>query len=556
MPAFLALMHHIHTTLSPTLHTPILIVTFPTWTVSQIEDIVRFFFEQFKTPALSMADAALTTTWAYGVETACVVDVGFEKTDVTSVVEHMVANVGRTIALPDSGGEAMTKQLQRLLGEKGWTYDMCDQLKKSPICEILPAGVPMPVAESSEKDTSKPTVTNPAAAASTGAPSSGPSVPIPAAVQPVSTNGDGEGEDDIADKVVDDEGVLDVATIVASGKTQEFLAAQERKKAAAAARKVTRDAEKAAEAAATVKKLPNSKREKVTFHYQEKKSGNSTGQSADASVDVDAAKPIEAGTDAAAPVDGEAPKAAEEPSDDAAPADTNGATEGPASAPAVPALPENATFTQQREAARAAKREAKRKAAEEAVGPSLIRRDIEIGTERFQAVPPLMLERIADAVHRTIMSGGVEPAMRSELWDHLIITGNGAKVRGFKEALFDTLRGKYLISPSSATIFTSELPSNLSTPMGTGAQTPSRDGSLPAGQHALPSFGGGSGVNPLLLAATTNSLNPAGGSLAGQMGGHGQHSSHSQTPTSIKTVKMAEYFPEWKVSTFPFHYYF
>lgn len=499
-----------------------------------------------------MADAALTTTWAYGVETACVVDVGFEKTDVTSVVEHMVANVGRTIALPDSGGEAMTKQLHKLLGEKGWTNDMCEQLKKSPICEILPAGVPLPLAESSEKDTSKLTVTNPAAAASTGAPSSGPSVPIPAAVQPISTNGDGEGEEDIADKVVDDEGVLDVATIVASGKTQEFLAAQERKKAAAAARKVTRDAEKAAEAAATVKKLPNSKREKVTFHYQEKKIGNSSGDSAAAPVDVDAAKSANEGvTDVAARAEGEAIKPTEE-SIDAAPADTNAETTAPAPAP----LPDNATFTQQREALRAAKREAKRKAAEGAVGPSIIRRDIEIGVERFQAVPPLMLERIADAVHRTIMSGGVEPAMRSELWDHLIITGNGAKVRGFKEALFETLRGKYLISPSSATIFTSELPSNLSTPMGTGAQTPSRDGSLPAGQHALPSFGGGSGVNPLLLAATTNSLNPSGGSLAGNMmggGGHGQHSSHSQTPTSIRTVKMAEYFSEWKVRNSPIY---
>lgn len=498
-----------------------------------------------------MADAAMTTMWAYALPTACVVDVGYEKTDVTAVVEHLVSNVGRTIALEETGGEAMTKELLTRLESKGWTKDMCEQLKKSPICEILPAGVPLPVAESNEKDTSKPAVTNPAAAASTGAPSSGPSVPIPSAQQPVSgAEGDNEnGEEDIADKVVDDEGVLDVATIVASGKTQEFLAAQERKKAAAAARKVTRDAEKAAEAAATVKKLPNSKREKVVFHYQEKKTGKNAGQSAEAPVDVDAVKPAEPTAEgAAAPADGETAKA-EETTAEAAPAEANGEAAATASAP----LPENATFTQQREAARAAKREAKRKAAEEAVGPSVIRKDVEVGIERFQVVPPLMLERIADAVHRTIMSGGVEPAMRSELWDHLVITGNGAKVRGFKEALFNTLTSKYLISPSSATIFTSELPSNLSTPMGTGAQTPSRDGSLQAGQHALPSFGGGSGVNPLLLAATTNSLNPSGGNLASQfggsaVGGHGQHSSHSQTPTSIKLAKMPEYFPEWKVS--------
>lgn len=505
-----------------------------------------------------MADAAMTTMWAYALPTACVVDVGYEKTDVTAVVEHLVSNVGRTISLPESGGEAMTRELLGRLEGKGWTKDMCEQLKKSSICEILPAGVPLPVAESNEKDTSKPAVTNPAAAASTGAPSSGPSVPITAAPQPVSAAEDGnEGEEDIADKVVDDEGVLDVATIVASGKTQEFLAAQERKKAAAAARKVTRDAEKAAEAAATAKaiKLPNSKREKVVFHYQEKKTGKNSGESAEAPVEVDTVAPsAETATDgAAAPGDVDATKL-DELAADVAPAETNG--DAAPAAPAVPALPENATFTQQREAARAAKREAKRKAAEEAVGPSLIRKDVEVGIERFQAVPPLMLERIADAVHRTIMSGGVEPAMRSELWDHVVITGNGARVRGFKEALFNTLTSKYLISPSSATIFTSELPSNLSTPIGTGAQTPSRDSSLPAGQHALPSFGGGSGVNPLLLAATTNSLNPSGGNLASQfggsaVGGHGQHSSHSQTPTSIKLAKMSEYFPEWKVRLLP-----
>ena len=161
MPAFLALMQHVHSTLSPTLHTPILIISQPAWTVSQIEELVRFFFEQFKTPALSIADAALTTAWGFNAMTACVIDVGFEKTDITSVVEFCVANVGRTIALPESGGEAMTQQLHKLLEPKGWNYDMCEQLKKSSICEILPAGVPLPVSDSSEKDTSKPAVTNP-----------------------------------------------------------------------------------------------------------------------------------------------------------------------------------------------------------------------------------------------------------------------------------------------------------------------------------------------------------------------------------------------------------
>jgi actin-related protein 9 len=111
-------------------------------------------------------------------------------------------------------------------------------------------------------------------------------------------------------------------------------------------------------------------------------------------------------------------------------------------------------------------------------------------------------------------------------------------VPGFKEALVSTLNSKYLISPSSATMFTSELPSNLSTPLATGANTPQP-------QLAGMPGGGGSGVNPLLLAATTASnpqLNP---SVALSVGPQ-THSSHGQTPTSIKVAKVPEFFPEWK----------
>jgi actin-related protein 9 len=109
---------------------------------------------------------------------------------------------------------------------------------------------------------------------------------------------------------------------------------------------------------------------------------------------------------------------------------------------------------------------------------------------------------------------------------------------------------RYIISPSSATIFTSELPSNLTTPMGTGAQTPQPQ----LGPHGGP--GPSSNVNPLLLAATTQHLQLPGSSTPGSQGlpgsiPHGSsvqnmHSSHGQTPTSAKYTKVGEYFPEWK----------
>jgi len=87
-------------------------------------------------------------------------------------------------------------------------------------------------------------------------------------------------------------------------------------------------------------------------------------------------------------------------------------------------------------------------------------------------------------------------------------------------------------------MFTSEIPSNISTPTGTGANTPQPQ----LGPH------GGSQVNPLLFAATTaqtQHLTPYG-SNPSMLGIHNAHSSHGQTPTSIKFVKPPEYFPEWK----------
>ena len=96
---------------------------------------------------------------------------------------------------------------------------------------------------------------------------------------------------------------------------------------------------------------------------------------------------------------------------------------------------------------------------------------------------------------------------------------------------------------------TSEIPSNFSTPLTTGgANTPS-----PYGQP-VPGHPPGQGVNPLLVAATHN--NPAIGQMSHMPLGmpmgdpnsvlHHRPSSHSQTPTSVKTVKAPEYFSEWK----------
>jgi len=83
-PCFFALMSHVYNTLNPPFHTAILLVAQPAWTPREHERLTQFFFEKFKTPAFGLMDAALATTWAYGVHTATVVDVGKTKADVTA----------------------------------------------------------------------------------------------------------------------------------------------------------------------------------------------------------------------------------------------------------------------------------------------------------------------------------------------------------------------------------------------------------------------------------------------------------------------------------------
>ena len=73
---FFALLTHIYNTLSPPFHTPILVISQPTWTSQDHETLTQFFFEKFKTPAFCLMDSALAACYAFATPTATVVDVG------------------------------------------------------------------------------------------------------------------------------------------------------------------------------------------------------------------------------------------------------------------------------------------------------------------------------------------------------------------------------------------------------------------------------------------------------------------------------------------------
>lgn len=487
---FFALIDHVYRNINPPFHTAILLIAQPIWTPKEHERIAQFIFEKLKPPAFGLMDAASATSYAYGVSTATIVDIGYEKADITAISDYLVHDTGRALSVPNCGGEALTKRLSELLLPKGFSREVCEQLKKSPICEILPPDVELP-SESAPEHAEQPS--NPAAAASTGADGSGPGQRNTTAALGETPLGPGPGTQVGTEQKdgEDNEGVLDIASIVTGGNMNEFLERKEKEKAEKLAAK-----KKGAEAGATGAKpvrLSNSKRVKNTFVFEDhllrdamKQQNFSDKQIADmqAAVDVGPAKKME--TEA-----GEGDHTMTDGANDQQP------TQGGA-----------------------------------------IRREAEVGIERFQAATGGVLDRLADVIFRTV-STVEEVGKRSELWDSLIIVGNGSKVRGFKESLLNTLQTKYLISPSSATIFTSELPSNLSTPMATGANTP---------QPSLPPHLG-SGVNPLLYAATT-AQNPQMHSMNGGLSGghmpHSLHSSHAQSPTSIKLAKMPEYFPEWK----------
>lgn len=380
---FFALMQHVYNSLNPPFHTPILLISQPCWTPKEHEKLTQFFFERFKTPAFAIMDAAMASLYAYGLPSATIVDVGLEKADITAISDFLIHDTGRVISLSGCGGEAFTQKLLELLKPKGFTREMCDQLKKSAICEILPVGTPLPGSSNTNADA----ITNPAAAASTGATGSGPGPAAALGNAPLGPGPDTEvGEEGNGE---DNEGVLDVANIVASGKMNEYLAKKEKEKAEKAASK-KKGGDTASSAAKPVR-LPNSKRERNTFMFEDhalldtlKGMNLNNKDLAGARAALDEGPKDHNMTDA--PVT----------NGDANANEAHGASNGMTMAAA-------------------------------AGGP--IRREIEVGIERFQAGTGGTLEKIADAIHRVI-SSVEEVNKRSELWESIVIVGNGAKVRG------------------------------------------------------------------------------------------------------------------------------
>ncbi|KAK4202831.1 hypothetical protein QBC40DRAFT_346757 [Triangularia verruculosa] len=544
MDAFLAFLEHVHQALTTTYHnTPIMLMASPQWKKGDCEVISRYIFEKTKTPALCLLHSGLATQYGLKWPNMTVVDVGFEKVDVTCVYEGRVVghndigpeNMGDTEREESerkqgiSGGEFFTRKLMELLKDQGFDHEMAEQLKKSPVCEVLPyAADDKELMELPTEGGS--TAGSNGTATSSAAPVEGPKIITTAAGADDDLGLDGE------EKVVNEEGVLDVASLVVSGQTREFLAKQEKLKAEKAKAGRKGKGQETDAAAAAKARLPNSKRVKTIFHYEEL-----------ITEDVPVAAPVVPAPAAPAPAENAAPtdvEMADSNAPSAAPAVDSGAKAGETAA-----KPEG---EQTQSVAGATDPPTAAPAPETAAPPATerisrrVRRDIEVGLERFLFADRKEIDRIVDTIYRTVQDID-EMYMRPGCWENVVFVGNGARIRGLKDNIMQTLQARHLISPSSATMFTSELPSNIGTPSGTGSQTPtgSFTGQLPTS----------SSVNPLLQAATTAaSLGVPGGPQGQVVGADGQmqpsHHFHSQTPTNIKLATLPTYLAEWTKNGF------
>lgn len=293
---FFALLSHVYKMLSPHFHSPLLIVAQPAWSARDKEIITQFVFETWKVPALCIFDSALAACYAYSAQSALVVDIGFDKCDVTAVTDFAVNDQGRAVAVKNAGGRSMTRRLQQTLATKGFDEPMAEHLKKSVVCEILPQGTPMP---SQQSNGAAP---NPAAAASTGALDSGANAKDADGQRPgQEPRGPGAGTDVGEENEDDNEGVLDVAAIVAQNNAAELLAKREADKAAKlAAKKGAADAPRQA-------RLKNSEKEKANFSYEEHVSADHLGAT-DGSVGNKRKREVEVGVErfmAATPLKGQ-----------------------------------------------------------------------------------------------------------------------------------------------------------------------------------------------------------------------------------------------------------
>ncbi|KAK9235180.1 actin-domain-containing protein [Lipomyces kononenkoae] len=159
---------------------PILLTCNSEWQPKQIEEIITYLFKQVHVPAVTIIPESLAALYAYALQIACVVNIGDEKTEITPIVDFNIVESAQSVV--EIGGNDINKALESLLPTLQ-SYQI-EELKRSPIYEVLGDKSMSFFGEPSEPATSS----------------------------------------------MEDEGIVDVAAIVANGNAREILAQREQKK--------------------------------------------------------------------------------------------------------------------------------------------------------------------------------------------------------------------------------------------------------------------------------------------------------------------------------------
>lgn len=163
---------------------PMLLLSCCRWDRFTMERITQYAFETIKVTGFTIIPSALAATYAHGLSDSLVIDVGKEKTEITPINEFQVVEHARQCV--DYGGQTINESLSKLLPDLD--AGQVEALKKSPVYEVL-----------NESDTKNSWF----------------------ALNANETGNTGNEEE---------EGVVDIAAIVASGRTREILDEREKEK--------------------------------------------------------------------------------------------------------------------------------------------------------------------------------------------------------------------------------------------------------------------------------------------------------------------------------------
>lgn len=177
--AFLYLLKMIYKSVQPIDGLPpaLYLVASLSWTRRQLERITHYCFEALKLPALAINLQGTSTSYAFATSDCLIIDVGYEKTEI-AVVNGFEENKISSVVVP-LGGNDVNKNLSKALPQ--FSAEQIEDLKLSSIYEVL------------SKDQT-------------------------------------ESQAAVQGRIQEEDGVVDIAAILSSGRTREILDERERQK--------------------------------------------------------------------------------------------------------------------------------------------------------------------------------------------------------------------------------------------------------------------------------------------------------------------------------------